>query len=159
SRRLIRSPPAAVSAPMGRRATGRSGGRGLRTAVAPTASFASAARLEPCAPLFRKSPALVGRGLDLVEIEIVLRPLHRDLLTDVLLDRLQIERTRFVNERDGLAARTRAGGAPDAMNVVFGVLRHVPVDHVADGLDVQAAGGDVRGDEDGKHAIFEIVQD
>ena len=49
----------------------------------------------------------------------------------------------------------RAAGAADAVNVIIRDVRAVEVDHVGDGLDVDAAGGDVGGDEDAVGAILE----
>ena len=49
----------------------------------------------------------------------------------------------------------RAAGAPDAMDVIFGMLRHVVVDDVADVGDVESARGDVRGDE---HLEFAVAK-
>ena len=52
------------------------------------------------------------------------------------------------DEQDRLAAATGAAGAADAVNVALGVVGDVVVEDVADSLDVQAARGDVGGDED-----------
>ena len=58
-----------------------------------------------------------------------------------------------------LARRARARGAADAVDVVLGVLRQVPVDDVAHALDVQPPRGHVGGDEDGQLALLEVVED
>ena len=42
------------------------------------------------------------------------------------------------HQRERVAGRFRAARAADAMNVIFRMLRHVVVDHVADVRDVQA---------------------
>src|SRR5207249_828592 len=44
--------------------------------------------------------------------------------------------------------RLPRAGPPQAMDVVLGAVRHVEVDDVRQLLDVDAAGGDVGGDED-----------
>ena len=49
-------------------------------------------------------------------------------------------------------------GSPDAMDVVVGHVRHVEVDHVAQGLDVDAARRDVGRDEDAEAAGLEAGQ-
>ena len=46
-------------------------------------------------------------------------------------------------------------GAADAVDVILRMLRHVVVDDVADVRDVQAARGDVRGDE---HLVFAVAE-
>ncbi len=50
------------------------------------------------------------------------------------------------------AARPRA---PDAMDVILGMLRHVVVHHMTDVRDVQSARRDVRGDE---HFVFAVAK-
>src|SRR5262249_34697893 len=94
------------------------------------------------------APALFARGLALRSEGFVLRPLHGNLLADELLDGLDLERPCLVGQADGLARGARARRASDAVHVVLGVLRHVPVDHVGHALDVQPTRGDIGGDED-----------
>ena len=53
--------------------------------------------------------------------------------------------------------RPGAAGAADAVHVGLGVGRDVVVDDVADPLDVEAAGGDVGGDQDVELAGLELV--
>ena len=48
------------------------------------------------------------------------------------------------HEADGGTATASATGAADAVHVRFGVDRNVEVDHVADAIDVEAAGRDIR---------------
>src|SRR5215831_16171883 len=103
--------------------------------------------------------ALLARGLDLRQEGLVLRPLHGDLLADELLDGLDLERPCLVGQADGLAGGARARRASDAVHVVLGVLRHVPVDHVGHALDMQTTRGDIGGDEDGQLAVLEVVED
>src|SRR4029453_10567617 len=93
-------PPAAATAPPGTRA----------------------ARGHALPLLLRVAPALLAGGLDLGQIEIVRGPLHRDLLADELLDGLEVERPRLVHEAERLAGRPRPRGAPDAVDIVLGVL-------------------------------------
>src|ERR1700694_3159684 len=51
-----------------------------------------------------------------------------------------------------------ACGATAAMDVVIGSLRHVEVDHVGDAGDVDAAAGDVSGDENAMLAGAESAE-
>src|SRR5712691_960566 len=119
----------------------------------------AAPRLEPRAALLREPASLLGGRLDLGHEEVVVRPLHRDLLADELLDRFEVKGARLIHEADRLAARARARRAPDAMHVVFGVLGQVPVDDVAHRLDVEPARGDVGRHEHRQAALLEVLQD
>src|SRR5512144_3454867 len=98
-----------------------------------------AARRHALAPLLGIAPALLAGGLDLGQVQLIARPLHTDLLADELLDRLDVQRARLVGEADGLARRAGARGPTDAVHVVLGILRQIPVHHVAHAFDVQAA--------------------
>ena len=51
------------------------------------------------------------------------------------------------HERDGVSRLVRAPGAADAMHVGVGRIRHFEVDDRVDPVDVEAARGDVGGDE------------
>ena len=51
------------------------------------------------------------------------------------------------DDRDGGAAQAGAAGAADAVDVIVGMVRHVEIEDVADGRDVEAARGDVGGDQ------------
>ena len=64
-----------------------------------------------------------------------------------------------VEEQDRFAAAARAAGAADAMHVAFAIEREIVVDHVADALHVEPAGGDVGGDDDVELARAEVVDD
>src|SRR5439155_716638 len=129
-------------------------------AAAAAAAVAEAiARRQPGAPFLVVAPALLRRRLDLRQKEVVVRPLHRDLLADELLDRLERQGARLVHEADRLAARPRAPRSADPVHVVLGVLREIPVDDVGHRLDVQPARGDVGRDQDGQPPLLEVVQD
>src|SRR5213080_4192132 len=52
-----------------------------------------------------------------------------------------------LDERDADAGATGTPGAPDAVHVGVAVGRRVEVDDVRDAVDVDPAGGDVRGHE------------
>ena len=72
----------------------------------------------------------------------------RDALARGALDDAQHVSLARRHEQDRFAAAPGAAGAADAVHVGFGVVRNVVVDHVADAIDVEAARGDVGGDED-----------
>ncbi len=63
------------------------------------------------------------------------------------------------DEGEGSAGGAHAGGASDAVDVDFGVFGDVVVDDVGDLVDVDAAGGEVGGDEDVDFAGFEAAHD
>jgi hypothetical protein len=62
------------------------------------------------------------------------------------------------HEGERIASGLGAPGAADAMNVILGMLRNVEVDDVADIRDVQAAGGDIGGNEHFVTALTKAVQ-
>ena len=62
------------------------------------------------------------------------------------------------DERHGLAGALRAARAADAVDVVLRLLRRVVVDHVRDAVHVDAARGDVGGDEHFHLARLEAVE-
>ena len=74
-------------------------------------------------------------------------PAHAMRLADQLLDRgdrLAVGRRHDGDRGAGLAG---AAGAADAVDVVVGVMRHVEIEDVADVRNVEAARGDVGGDQ------------
>src|SRR5204863_6027078 len=128
------------------------GAPGRRTPIAGTgtaAALAAVTGVEPRAALVGVATTLLGRRHHLRHEQVVLRPFDRDLLPDELLDGLDAQGTRLVHEADGLAARPGPGRAPDAVDVVLGIIGQVPAHDVAHRLDVQPARGDVRGHQHG----------
>src|ERR1700750_2255798 len=77
-------------------------------------------------------------------------------LADQLFDR----RERFVVERgydrDRGAGAARAPGAADAVHVVVGMVRHVEIEDVADGGNVETAGRDIGGHQQRNVALAEL---
>ena len=69
-------------------------------------------------------------------------------VAEVLLDGVEAVDEFLAGEGDRLARLAGAGRAADAVHVGLGVLGHVVVDDEREGLDVEAARGDVRGDEE-----------
>src|SRR4029077_11057981 len=76
-----------------------------------------------------------------------------DLLADEPLDVAEQGAVFARDERHRLPRFPRAAGAADAVDVVFGDVRQIVVHHVRQGLDVDAARGDVGGDEDLQFAV------
>ena len=62
------------------------------------------------------------------------------------------------DDGDGGAGLAGAAGAADAVDVVVGVMRHVEIEDVADVGNVEAAGGDVGGDQQLDLAVAERVE-
>jgi len=75
-----------------------------------------------------------------------------------LLDGRQQRFLVRANQRCGLAGVSGAAGAPDAMYIVFGDLRHVEVDDMRELVDIQAAGRNVRGHQHPDLAVLEFSQ-
>ena len=61
----------------------------------------------------------------------------------------------MVAERDRRAGGAGAGGAADSVDIAFRLVGHVVIDDVGDAVDVDAAGGDVGGDEHADLAVAE----
>ena len=95
-----------------------------------------------CASRGRGAPALrvrlrLGFGRRVAELDA------RDFLADQLLDRGDRLAVGRSDQRDRGAGTAGAAGAADAMHIVVGMMRHVEIEDVADGRNVEAAGGDV----------------
>src|SRR6185295_5822949 len=117
-------PPAAQAAEAAaRRGAGRRRRRGARRLATPVAAAAGAV-----AAAVAVAPCLDAEAV--VEPELAGELRH--------LARLVVE-----HERDADAAGARAGGPPDAVDVVLARGRGVVVDHVGDAADVDAARRDV----------------
>src|SRR5262245_13897037 len=96
----------------------RAGAAGARLCAAGLAAAPRRpARRHALAAFLGEAPALLAGGLDLGQVVLVARPLHADLLTDELLDRLDVERARLVGQADRLARGARPGGTADAVHV------------------------------------------
>ena len=61
------------------------------------------------------------------------------------------------DKEDGIAFATGTSGAADAVDIGFGVVGNVVVEHVAYALDIEAARGNVGGDEDIELAILQLL--
>jgi len=74
-------------------------------------------------------------------------PIHLHGKTNEFLDIVQVGSFGFVAEGDGDAVAAGPSRATDAMYVGLGLVGQVEVEDVADAFHVQAAGGQVRCDE------------
>src|SRR5512140_1090325 len=70
-------------------------------------------------------------------------------------DRFAVERA---DDRYGGSGATGAAGSADAMHVVVGMMRHVEIEDVADGGNVEAASGDVGGNQQRDLALAELIE-
>ena len=61
-------------------------------------------------------------------------------------------------ERNRVAVHARARGAADTMHVSLRLHREVIINHVRNVIDIEAACGDVRGDEHLKASTVEAIQ-
>ncbi len=69
-------------------------------------------------------------------------------MPDETFDRLKRGNFFAIHEGECVADLLRASGSPDAVDVIFGMLRHVVIDDVTDAGDVEPARGDVGCDHD-----------
>ena len=70
-----------------------------------------------------------------------------NFLADESLDGLHMAGIFGDHQCERIASRLHATSAPDAVNVILGMLRDIVVDDMADIGDVQAASGNIRGDQ------------
>ncbi len=90
-------------------------------------------------PLGRRWPGRRG-GL---EKEFIFRPLHWDLVTDQGLDSGQAKDILFVGQGDGFPRGPCSGSPTYPMDVVFGILWHIVVDHMSHPFDMETSGGNI----------------
>ena len=95
----------------------------------------------------RRRHVLVGRRRD-----------DGDALVGQPLDALELAALAAVAERQGDARGAGARGAADAMDVALGVGRQLVVDDVGDARDVDAARGEIGGDQHAGPAAAEVVE-
>ena len=125
--------------------------------------MAAAARLVRRSP-GRRSSAAAGTALPLQDrlrtrARIRLESGHDDArqrALDELLDVAQVFVLVDAHERDRLAGRAGATGAPDPVHVIVGHVGEVVVDDVRQLVDVDAAGGDVGGDQHLQAGVLEL---
>lgn len=83
---------------------------------------------------------------------------YGDLVFDQFLNRTQKCQFIITTKRQGLSALARAGGASNPVDVGFRLHWKVEVNHQGDIFDVDAAGGDIGGDEHWQVAIAEAIE-
>ena len=81
-----------------------------------------------------------------------------DLAAQQFFDRWQGERVVLTGKADRGAAGTSTAGTTDAVHIVVRGFRQGEVDHVADGVDVNAAAGHVGGDQHTDFALAEAFE-
>ena len=131
---------------------GRALGSGFARLAASGLSLAARAALAARAFLARLGSA--GRAGRPPCAAAHLGDLRAGQLLDIV-DRLGVGAGHQGDRDAGLAG---AAGAADAVDIIVRMPGHVVVEDVADALDVEAAGGDVGGDEDVDLVILEAVQ-
>ena len=80
---------------------------------------------------------------------------HFDVLTEKLLNADQITRLGFVAKRVSQTVSARSSRSSDAVNVHFRFVGQIKIEHVRDVFNIDAAAGDIGGDEDEDIAVFE----
>jgi len=86
-------------------------------------------------------------------------PLPPDPGLEHPLDELELVGRGPRHERDRESLAAGPAGAADAVDIVLGVVGHVVVDHEAQVVHVDAAGGHVGGHEEGERPLLEAVHD
>src|SRR5574341_1927126 len=81
---------------------------------------------------------------------------HR--LTEQSFDRAKLIMIFSGDEARGASGSADPGRATDSVHIIFRTSRQVVVDDMPDVLDIYAAGGDVRGDQNAKGAAPESFQ-
>ena len=76
-------------------------------------------------------------------------------LADEAFNRAQIGAFILIAETDGDAGSARAARAADAMDIGFWFMRDIEVHHVGNRIDVDAARGDVAGNQQANAAVAE----
>src|SRR3954453_18998526 len=82
----------------------------------------------------------------------------RNGLADQLLDRGHRLGIEGGDDGDRSPGAAGAAGTTDAVNVVVGMMRHIEVEDVADDGDIEAAGGDVGGDQHRNLPLSKLVE-
>src|SRR5665809_35182 len=155
-KRRVVSPAIATLVPIGSHARRWSGSSrdGLRR------------RASACGPV-TPSPLAIGGSQPFCLASPVLarsRALPRDLADhadgplDQPLDQAQLWPLARVAERDRDAFRPGARGTPDPVHIAFGHVGQLIIDDMGHVIHIDAARGDVGGDEDARAPLAEVVQ-
>ena len=84
--------------------------------------------------------------------------LSHNAATDEALERTQMPLVFRRDKADGIADGVRATCPADSMHVILRVHGKIVIHHMRNAVDIDAAGGDVSGDEDAHCSRFEILQ-
>src|ERR1035441_6004088 len=126
------------------------GGEVVAAVDAPAAHFAGKTALRLPGFGFLKQ-----HGVFVIEI---LQFHARDFLTNETFDGEHVGAILGGHDGEGVAGMLRPARAPDAMDVILRMLRHVVVNDVAHVRDVQPARGDVRRHEHFKSSVAEPLE-
>jgi len=85
-------------------------------------------------------------------------PFSHDAAPDKPFQRTQCASILGCHKTDGVTDRLCSSGASNAMDIILRVHREIVIHHVRDPIHIDAARGDVGGDEDTDGAGFEILQ-
>jgi hypothetical protein len=78
-------------------------------------------------------------------------------LTEQLFDRTPLKMIFGGNETGRLSGRVHACGSADSMDVIFGTIGQIVIDHMSDICHIDAARGDIRRDENAERPAFKPV--
>jgi hypothetical protein len=131
----------------------------LATTAATTLGMTRAATAIAAATLTAAAKAAILRGLlgtsddrgvnETPELQL------GNLGPDETLNVTDIGRVFRRDQCDRVTHRLRPAGAADTMDIILGLLRHIVIDDVRDPGDVDAAGGNIRGNHHFKPAVLE----
>src|SRR4030095_14712635 len=105
----------------------------------------------------RSPPPLIAWRRSLIVIE-TFRLFPYDAAADETLERTQWPLIFRCNETDRITDGVCAAGASDAMDIILRVHREIVIHDMRDSIHIDAARGDVGGDEHTDRAGFEILQ-
>jgi len=93
-----------------------------------------------------------------LEIEVIIRKNNGNIVADKLLDGVQRVDIVFTGKGKCLSLGADPGGSPDAVDVVFGILRKIKVDDVGNAVDVESSACHVGRDKDREISIAELIE-
>ena len=88
-------------------------------------------------------------GILALNISGIAHVVFGDCLSDQFYNRRKIFFVRARRQGEGVAFKPGAPGAADAVNIIFGVDRHVKIKNVTHADNVEAARGDIGSDQQG----------
>ena len=79
-------------------------------------------------------------------------------MSDKLFDIGQRKYEFLTGKTNGIALSAKAGSTTDTVDIVFGVLRQIVIEYMTDVGDMQAAGGNIGGDQYRQFTLLETLQ-